>query len=466
MNFCIVILVLFAVRTDGRLSSYQRYRISSLTGERIALPMPDQLEWQAQELGVLIHFNLATYIENHDACPQGLVPPTSQFNPYLLSTDNWVQTMMDFGAKYAVLVAKHNCGFLLSPTNVTFPLNPSSKIVPYNYTVDYSPVKGVNILDEFIKSCNKQKIRTGFYYSTVTNNYLNVRQGYVQNDTLKEGQLNITQQTYSNIVLSHLRELWTNYGNLEEICLAPGMQDAIAKMLVELQPHANVFGGIGITTNSIRWIGNEHGHAPDPTWSTGTSADGGDPDSPIFCPAECDTTLQMFDRWFWGRHVLLRSLQDLIDVYHRTVGRNCLLMLDLTPDRSGIIPPVYANRYKEFDDFIRSCYDTSVRPSFQNSSADFLTYTLVFNAPASVDRSVIQEDQTRGQVIRAYTVTALLAISKDQNEWIAVATGTSIGNKKIDLWAKGTLLVLAVKLNITKTIDVPVLKSFTVHLCA
>ncbi|CAF4125027.1 unnamed protein product, partial [Adineta steineri] len=139
---------------------------------------------------------MATYIENHDACPQGLVPPTSRFNPYLLSTDNWVQTIIDFGAKYAVLVAKHNCGFLLSPTNVTFPLNLSSKIVPYNYTVDYSPVKGVNILDEFVKSCNKQKIRTGFYYSTVTNNYLNVRQGYVQNDTLKEGQLNITQQTY------------------------------------------------------------------------------------------------------------------------------------------------------------------------------------------------------------------------------------------------------------------------------
>jgi alpha-L-fucosidase len=67
---------------------------------------PDQLEWQAQELGVLIHFNMATYVENHDACPRGLVPPASRFNPYLLSTDNWVQTMVDFGAKYAVLVAK------------------------------------------------------------------------------------------------------------------------------------------------------------------------------------------------------------------------------------------------------------------------------------------------------------------------------------------------------------------------
>ncbi len=148
------------------------------------------------------------------------------------------------------------------------------------------------------------------------------------------------------------------------------------------------------------------------------------------------------------------------------MGHNCLLLLDLTPDRSGIIPSAYANRYKELGDFIRSCYGTSVVPSFQNSSVDSLVHMQVFDSPVSVDRSVIQEDQTRGQVIRAYIVTALIAISKDHNEWIQVATGTSIGNKKIDLWRQGTLLVRAVKLNITKTIDIPVLRAFTVHLCA
>lgn len=39
----------------------------------------------------------------------------------------------------------------------------------------------------------------------------------VQNDTLKTGQLNVTQQTYDDIVRQQLRELWTNYGKLEEI---------------------------------------------------------------------------------------------------------------------------------------------------------------------------------------------------------------------------------------------------------
>ena len=67
----------------------------------------------------------------------------------------------------------------MAPTDVKFPLNPSGEIVPYNYTVDYSPMKGVNVLGEFVKSCEKRQIKTGFYYSVVSNNYLNVQSGSV-----------------------------------------------------------------------------------------------------------------------------------------------------------------------------------------------------------------------------------------------------------------------------------------------
>jgi hypothetical protein len=69
------------------------------------------------------------------------------------------------------------------------------------------------------------------------------------------------------------------------------------------------------------------------------------------------------------------------------------------------------------------------------------------------------------QVIRGYTVDALLTISKDKNEWIQVATGTIIRNKTIALWSKGSLLIRAVRLNITNIVDTLVLKSFTVYLC-
>jgi alpha-L-fucosidase len=54
---------------------------------------------------------MGTYVENYDGCTGDMVPPVSRFNPYKLATDNWAQTMVDFGAKYAVLVTKVEIAF-------------------------------------------------------------------------------------------------------------------------------------------------------------------------------------------------------------------------------------------------------------------------------------------------------------------------------------------------------------------
>jgi hypothetical protein len=45
----------------------------------------------------------------------------------------------------------------------------------------------------------------------------------VLNNTLKPGQLNVTQATYDNVVLQQVRELWTNYGPLDEIWFDGGL---------------------------------------------------------------------------------------------------------------------------------------------------------------------------------------------------------------------------------------------------
>jgi hypothetical protein len=141
-------------------------------------------------------------------------------------------------------------------------------------------------------------------------------------------------------------------------------------------------------------------------------------------------------------------------------------MLDLTPDRTGLIPTSHARLYKELGDFIHSCYGNSILPTERFASDDSLVYIHLFDSsPVTIDRSVIQEDQTHGQVIRAYNVDVQLVNSIEDNNWITVAQGTSIGNKKIDIWQVGPQLVNAVRLTITKTVDTPVIKAFTVHLC-
>jgi len=67
----------------------------------------------------------------------------------------------------------------MAPTDVKFPISPSGQIIPYNYSIDYSPMKGVDVLAEFIESCKKKQIKTGFYYTVATNNWFNVEGGLV-----------------------------------------------------------------------------------------------------------------------------------------------------------------------------------------------------------------------------------------------------------------------------------------------
>jgi hypothetical protein len=110
-------------------------------------------------------------------------------------------------------------------------------------------------------------------------------------------------------------------------------------------------------------------------------------------------------------------------------------MSDLSPDRPDLIPPAHTIHYKELGDFIRSCYGTSAVPSKRLIMDDSNIHVQLFDSsPVTVDRSVIQENQTKGQVIRSYTIDIQLANGTNTTEWMTVAQGTSVGNKKIDIW--------------------------------
>ncbi|KAJ0120961.1 Alpha-L-fucosidase 1 [Diaporthe amygdali] len=454
--------------------TYPKYRVSPIDGTKIALPTQDQLDFQDREIGMLIHFEVATYI-SIDGCNgvPGLVPSPSLFDPTLLNTDQWMDSISASGAKYATLVAKHNCGFTTWPSAVSFETrdNTTSR---YNYTVADSPVSGTDVVQQFSESAKKYGLGHGFYYSTVVNNFLNVQNSLV-NATWSPGEIRITNETYDDIVLAQLTELWTNYGTLTELWFDGGYSASqrakIEELLQELQPQACIFNscdtaGTCISANAIRWIGTETGLPNQEIWSTGVTNDGGDPSSEYFAPAECDTTLQTGDRWFWGEDQPLRSLDEMIDVYHQTVGRNCILELDLAPDRSGLVPARHAARYKELGDFIQSCYGSPLQVT--NSTTED-SVALSFEHPTSIDRIVIMEDQADGQVIRAYEVYAKIVDSEEQNgtldvPWSLVSNGSSIGHKRIDLFDK-PLTVTGVVVNATKFVDSPKWRSVNVHLC-
>lgn len=193
-----------------------KYRISPLDGSIIALPTAQQLAFQDREYGVLIHFEMGTYL-SIDGCNNdpSLVPNLTLFDPVLLNTDQWMDSIVALGAKYATLVAKHNCGFPTWPSNVTFPTRDGDTIA-YNYTIAQSPVKGEDVVEMFTRSAEKYGVGHGLYYSTVVNNFLNVQKQSVVG-SWAPGQVRITNETYDEIVVAQLQELWTGYGDLTEV---------------------------------------------------------------------------------------------------------------------------------------------------------------------------------------------------------------------------------------------------------
>ena len=437
-------------------------------------PSPAQLAWlENSDIGFLIHYNMASYLPvEYDGCNRNatLVPDITLFNPLTLNTDNWAQTFLDAGAGYAMLVAKHNCGFTTWPTQVQVRLT-SNQTIPYNYSIAYSPKSGIDLVGNFMQSCRKVGIRTGLYYSVVWNNWLNVQNSHVQPGPIAPGQISIDQMTYESIVVQQLEELWKNYGELLEIWFDGGYSDSLKDRILQLlntyQPNATIFNGFGLSNNSIRNIGNEYGFAYADTWLTVDGNGVPTPDGNYFSPAECPTTLQVTDRWFYGGETFpIRPLQELIDAYHTSVGRNCKLVLDLAVNRNGIVDPRHAQRYKEFGDFIRQCYGKPLISNYTCSSNQCL---LEFSDTQFVDRVVIREDlrSVSGSSIRQWSIDGLMMWGDCLNCWIDIpaAQGQSIGYKRIALFGEA-LAVRAIRLNIQKlTTKLPSLIQFDAYLC-
>lgn len=217
------ILVAWGLATSALVSAQSgsahkpNYRTSPLDGSKIALPTKQQLAFQDNGIGVLIHFDPSQYL-GLNGCNEDpeLVPKPELFDPAKLDTGQWMDAAASLGAKFATLVAKHNCGFVTWPTETTFPLRDNST-QEYNYTVAESPLHGFDLVGSFKESAEERGILRGIYYSLNVNNFLNVQDWSVRDGPLAWGQVGIANDTYDEIVMDQLAEIWSGYGDLTEV---------------------------------------------------------------------------------------------------------------------------------------------------------------------------------------------------------------------------------------------------------
>jgi alpha-L-fucosidase len=278
----------------------------------------------------------------------------SIFNPTAFDADQIVGTLARCGFKGVILTCKHHDGFCMWPTKTT------------DHSVTKSPWKDGkgDMVREFSDAAKRSGIGFGVYLSPWDRN-----------------SPDYGTPRYVEIYREQLRELLTDYGPVFEVWhdganggdgyyggkrerrnIDPRIYYQWPQawdMVRKLQRHAVVFSDVG---PDVRWIGNESGRAPYPYWPTfspvgpdgGVAAPGfsktqdGSPDGRLWMPAETNVSIR--PGWFWHEHEndKVRSPKNLLDRYFESVGHGTTFLLNVPPDRRGLIHELDVASLTEF----------------------------------------------------------------------------------------------------------------------
>ncbi len=388
----------------------------------IAKPTSQQLLWQEQEMGVLIHYIMDIYAPELDPkeiktnkVRTALSP--DKINPESLDPEQWVRSAYELGAKYAVLVANHCSGFSLWQTKVNDYCTRSLK---------WKNGKG-DIVAEFIAACKKYNLYPGLYYSTGVNGYYDI------SDEVTHDYNAPYYREYVKNVEAQITELWSHYGELFEIWFDGGLIPVekggpnLEPILRKYQPNALCFGGPKGYAHNLRWVGNEEGLAPEVCWAT-TSEESdycGIFNGDLYCPAETDTPNRSCAAfgggWAYkkGEEHTVRSPEELLECYVKSVGRNSNLLLGMAISTSG--------QFEDEKQFIN--FGKLLRATFGESIADINCAEInsdSFSISLPNDKTgkylVICENIEQGQRICGFNVLI-------NNE--SVYKSSSIGHKRI-----------------------------------
>jgi alpha-L-fucosidase len=391
------------------------------------------------------------------------IPDHNIFNPASLDTDQWVRAAQGMGAKIAILTATHETGFALYQSDVN----------PYCLkAVAWRGGKG-DIVSDFVQSCRKYGVQPGIYIGIRWNSFYGIHDFRVQGDT--EFSAN-RQAQYNRMCEGMVEELCSRYGDLAIVWFdggahgpAQGGPDVLS-IFEKYQPNGLFYHNL--QRADIRWGGSESGTVPYPCWGTYSTpswfANRGDavgfkplkhgfPDGAYYMPAMSDAPLRGYDgghEWFWEpddeQHIF--PLDNLMEMYYHSVGRNSSLIIGLTPDPRGLLPAADVQRLAEWGQEIERRFSQPLaRTAGTGRQID-----LPLPQPRPINHLILAEDITQGERVRQFTVQGRVA-----DRWVTLYTGTSIGHKHIARFA--TREVSAIRLVIDKAILQPVIQNLAAY---
>lgn len=420
-------------------------------------PTESQLAWHEMETNAFVHFTTNTFTGKEwgfgDERPE-------IFNPSAFDAGQWITALKNTGFKGVILTCKHHDGFCLWPSQYT------------DHTVKNTPFKNGqgDIVKEVSEACKREGLKFGIYLSPWDRN-----------------RADYGSPSYVEYYRNQLKELFTAYGPVFEMWFDGanggdgfygGSREtrkingatyydwpATLNLAREMEPSIIFFSDAG---PGVRWVGNERGIAGETNWNT-ISPDTlfagkpgiekllneGDENGSAWIPSEVDVSIR--PGWFYHpeEDSLVKSPERLFEIYLTSVGRGSTLLLNIPPDKRGLIHENDLQALKGWKELIDGEFKTNLALHAKTKASSYRGEFDIFSGANTTDGNketywatddnvttgtidiqlekphplkyvILQEYIKLGQRIKSFTVDAWIG-----NTWKPIAQATTIGYKRI-----------------------------------
>lgn len=421
------------------------------------IPTKQQLRWHQMEMNAFIHFSTNTFTDKEwgygDESPQ-------LFNPTALNAEQWAKTLKEAGFKTMILTCKHHDGFCLWPSAYT------------EHSVKNSPYKNGkgDIVKDVSDAAKKFGLQFGVYLSPWDRN-----------------RADYGNASYIEYYRNQLKELFTHYGPVFEMWFdgangGDGFYGGAHEkrsidgrtyynwpntlhMVDSLQPGVIFFSDAG---PGVRWVGNERGVAGTTNWNSITTdtlfagkagietlLNSGSPDGKHWVPAETDVSIR--PGWFYHEREdsLVKTPEKLFEIYLSSVGRGSTLLLNVPPNRRGLLHENDVKALKGFRNILNKEFARNLaknaavtasnsrrnKKSFAagniadgkketywatDDGISSATLEITLQKTVLVKYLVLQEYIELGQRVKSFNIEVF-----NNGKWQQVTEGTTIGYKRI-----------------------------------
>ena len=385
------------------------------------VPSVRQLQWSNMEFYLFIHFGPNTFTDlewGKGTEKEGV------FHPTAMDCRQWCRIAKAAGAKGIIITAKHHDGFCLWPSKYS------------THTVAQSSWENGqgDVLRSLSEACREYGLKMGVYLSPWDRNH----PAY-------------GTPGYNTVFVNMMKEVVSRYGPFFEFWWdgangeGPNGKKQVydwelfQKTLRSVAPHTAVFSDIG---PDIRWVGNEKGIAGKTNWNlldtAGFKRGAGAPPSDTlnsgnvygknWIPAECDVSIR--PGWFYHatEDDKVKTPEALFDLYLKSVGRGASLLLNVPPDRRGLI----------------NAHDSAALMGFRKLREESFSHPVVlkkyipgladhdssweagFPRSSQINCLLLEEPIAYGQRVISFKV-----LLKSGGKIVREVSGTTIGRKRI-----------------------------------